>query len=77
MSKDENTYVGIILEEIRDQNKAVLEAVGGMQDKMRSLATKEEVENLAEDVKIIKAVITDASKQQQNHEVRISQLETV
>ncbi len=42
MNKD-NDYALILIEEVRDQNKAVLEAVGQLQNTVKSLATKDDL----------------------------------
>ena len=42
MSK-ENDYVAVLLENIRDQNKAVLESVVQIQDTVKTLAAKEDL----------------------------------
>ena len=76
MSKDEDNYIGVILEEIRDQNKAVLEAVGDMQSMVAKIPNMEEdLAELKSDVQVIKTVVTDISKRQNQHEVRITKLE--
>ena len=42
MSK-ENDYVAVLLEDIRDQNKAVLESVVQIQDTVKTLAAQEDL----------------------------------
>jgi hypothetical protein len=75
MSKDDN-YVAVMLEQIQDQNKTVLEAVGDMQKHVAKLPHIEEsIEELGQDMKVVKAAITDVSHQQSEHEHRISRLE--
>ena len=46
MSND-TEYTNLILEEIRGQNKVVIEAVGQMQEKIETLATQESLDRLA------------------------------
>ena len=76
MASDDN-YIGMLLEEIRDQNRAVLEAVGVMQQQVAKLPTiEEEIRELKADVKVIKAAVTDQSKQLDEHERRITRLES-
>lgn len=61
-----NNYTDIILEEIRDQNKAILEAVGGMQEQVAKIPRMEEkIDKLGQDLRVVKAAVTDT-----NHEVR-------
>lgn len=68
-----SNYIGVILEEIRDQNKAVLESVGQMQTQVARLPKiEEDVTELKQDTKIIKAAITDLSHQVVDHEHRIT-----
>jgi len=77
MANDDN-YVAVLLEEIRDQNKAVLEAVGDLQKNVSKIPVIEEtVDELKQDMKVVKAAVTDMSHQVQDHGVRISRLETV
>lgn len=61
MSQDDN-YTNILLEEIHGQNKAVIEAVGQMQDKMKTLATQESLDELDTKVTTIQRAITDTNK---------------
>ena len=74
MSKDEN-YIAVVLDQIRDQNDAVLEAVGQMQEQMNTLATKDELQIVADDVKTIKAVLTDTNKDVASLDRRLTLLE--
>lgn len=75
MSDKDDDYIGILLEDIRVQNKAVLEAVGDMRKELKRVPKREEFEELKQDVKIIKAGVTDLSHQVNDSEKRISQLE--
>ena len=76
MTKNEAQYFGVVLEEIRDQNKVVLEAVGDLQTTVRKLDHMEtDLKAIKSDIKAIKAAVTDTSKQVQNHERRITKLE--
>lgn len=74
MSKDDD-YVAIMLEEIRDQNKAVLEAVGQIQDKVKTLATKDGLDNVEVKVDTIQAVLTDTNKDLISLDSRVTTLE--
>ena len=69
-------YFGVMLEELRDQNKAVLEAVGDMQRAVAALpAMQHDIAELKADMKVVKAAITDVSRQLADHELRITRLE--
>lgn len=76
MSESDAKYFSMILEEIRDQNKVLLEAFSGMRDELNRLPKREEFDELKQDVKVIKATVTDLSGQVSNHETRITRLET-
>jgi hypothetical protein len=56
-----NNYFGILLDDIRDQNKAIIEAVGQMQDDVRTLATQAGLQEVADDAAIVKAAVTTTS----------------
>lgn len=76
MSNDDVKYFSILLEEIKSQNKAVLEAVGDMPKVVAKLGhIEEDVKELKQDMKIVKAAVTDLSHQVHDHEHRISRLE--
>lgn len=50
--------LGALLEEIKDQNKAVLEAVGEMKDNVTRIPDiHEDVAKLTQDVKTVKEVV--------------------
>lgn len=72
--KDEN-YVGVLLEEIRDQNKAVLEVVGQIKDEVKTLATKDALQAVADDVQTIKVVLTETNKDLAGLNRRVTLLE--
>ena len=63
MNNSDNNYIGVLLEQIRDQNKAVLEAVGDMRAELK------------QDVKVVRAATTDTSRQVHDLERRVSRLE--
>ncbi len=76
MSKSDSDYIDVLLEEIRDQNKAVLEVVGDMQTEVARIKSIEDnVEELKSDMKVVKAAVTDVSKQENEQNHRITRLE--
>jgi len=77
-STDDTDYIGVLLEEIRSQNKAVLEVVGDMQENVAKISGIEQsVNELKQDMKVVKAAVTDLSNQVSDHEHRIGRLEAV
>lgn len=74
---DDNNYFGVILEEIRDQNKRVLEVVGNMQKQVNKIpGVEEDLQEIKTDIKVIKAAVVDTSNQVHDHEHRLTKLET-
>lgn len=74
MSTDDS-YTNILLEEIRGQNRLVVEAVRDLPTKLEVVAIKQDLKLVADDVKTIKAVVTDISQAVNNHQQRLTQLE--
>jgi hypothetical protein len=75
MSKTDNkdiSYLAVLLEHTTGQNQAILEVVGDIQKKVSLLPTREELDELKDDVKVI---VTDTSRQVHDHEHRITRLE--
>lgn len=69
-------YTQILLEEIRDQNRALLEGQAsllGLPADVQIL--KDDVAELKSDVKVIKAVLRATNDDVKNHEKRITKLE--
>lgn len=76
MTISDDNYLGVLLEEIRDQNRAVLEAVGDMQKNVAKIpGIESDIHELKQDMKIVKAAVTDLSHQVNDHEHRITRLE--
>ena len=67
MSDSDANHFGVLLEQIVDQNKAVLEAVGDIQRKVADLPTRAEFDELKQDVRIIKAAVVDLSRDLAEH----------
>ncbi len=55
------------MERVIDQNKAVLEAVGDIRARVEDLPTRDEFNELKQDVKTIKAAVTDLSRDLDKH----------
>ena len=61
MSDADVNHLSVLMEQVVDQNKAVLEAVGDIRAKVEDLPTRDEFNELKRDVKTIKAAVTDLS----------------
>ncbi len=73
--KSGRDYTGIILEEIRDQLKVIIEAVVSLQEAVKTLAAQDSLNAVAEEVKTIKLALTETNKEMSLHDMRISKLE--
>lgn len=70
-------YTAIMLEEIREQNRAILKAVGNMQSSIRHIPPmRADIATLKQDVAVIKFVVRDVSNLVNGHELRIANLES-
>lgn len=67
MSDADVNHLSVLMEQVVDQNKAVLEAVGDIQRKVADLPTRTEFDELKRDVRIIKAVVVDVSRDLAEH----------
>lgn len=74
MSQDDS-YTVILLEEIRDQNKAVLESVGQTQDKIATLTTQESLDALDAKVTTIEKALTATNVDIADLDRRVTTLE--
>jgi predicted nucleic acid-binding Zn-ribbon protein len=76
MSTSDDNYTNVLLEQIRDQNNALLEAAADQATRDDITQLRDDVQELKADVKTIKAAVTDLSGQVGEHERRITHLET-
>ena len=76
MSDIDDNYLGVLLEEIRDQNKALLEAAATQATHDDINRIEDRLTSIEQDTKVIKAAATDQSKELTDHEHRITQLES-
>lgn len=76
MSKNDNNYTDVLLEEIRSQMQAVLEISTDTREKVLELSTvKEDIAELKADMRTVKHTITATNKELRLHDRRISKLE--
>jgi hypothetical protein len=68
MSDADVNHLSVLMEHVIDQNRAVLEAVGDMQQKVATLPTmQQDIAELKQDVRVIKAAVTDLSRDIEKH----------
>ena len=68
-------YSAALLEQIVDQNKAVLELVGGLPTRADFNRLEQRVDDVQQDVKVIRAAVTDQSAKLAELDTRVSALE--
>lgn len=67
--------MSFLLESIYDQNRAVLEVVGDMQQRIKLLATQESLDNLAKEVRVTRLAVTANRQDHLQLERRVDRLE--
>ena len=71
-------YTGVLLEDIKDQNQKILESLAPLPQMGKDITQlQEDVSELKTDMKAVKTLVKEHSGQLNNHESRISTLETV
>jgi polyhydroxyalkanoate synthesis regulator phasin len=76
MKKMDESYTQALLEEIRSQNKAVVEAMNDMKDKVDKIpGIDNRLKSVESDVKVIKAAVTMTDKELKSLERRVTHLE--
>ena len=69
-------YLAALMEEVRDQNKALLEGQKADHDNIAKIpGMTEDIKELKIDMKTVKLAVTETNKQVQNHEERITRIE--
>ena len=69
MSDADVNHLSVLMEQVVDQNKAVLEAVGDIRAKVEDLPTRDEFNELKRDVTTIKVAVTDLSSDLKKHKI--------
>ncbi len=75
MSDEAINHLNVLVEHVLDQNRAVLEAVSDIRTTVKNLPTRDEFEELKQDVQIIKAAVTATNHDLAVLEHRVSRLE--
>lgn len=75
MSRDDN-FTNVILEDINGKFDALMEITEIMHSELKTKASQESVDSLQSDLNIVKAAVTDLTTQVDEHESRITTLET-
>jgi len=68
-------YAIVLMEQMRDELRAVHEAVGGIQEQLAEVPKRDEFDELRRDVKATMSALRDVSGQVANHETRMTALE--
>lgn len=75
MDEANDNYTQILLEQIRDQNEALLEAAKNQATRDDVYRLEDQLTTIEQNVKVIKAAVTDQSKELKHHTARIGRLE--
>lgn len=76
MHDSSKNYTDILLEQIRDQNLALLEAAATQATHDDITLLNNKVDKLSDDVEVIRAAVKDQSGELKDLEGRVTQLET-
>lgn len=76
MSYMKDDHVAVLLGDISSQMRRMAEVLSTLATREQLQRVEEGVAELKTDLKIVKAVVTDQSSQLQDHETRITTLET-
>ena len=69
-----DNYTDILLEDINDKFERIVEAVGQLHDKVNQKSNQSDIDEIKADLKIVKAAVTDMSRQVNEHEERLHKL---
>lgn len=75
MTADDRLYMTTMFEQMLDKFEAISEMFHSMQEQIKTLATKAELQEVADDVKAIRYALTETNKDVADHERRITRLE--
>jgi septal ring factor EnvC (AmiA/AmiB activator) len=69
-------YLGVLFEKMLDQNKTILEVVGDMQQHITKIPQlQEDIHELKQDMRVVKAAVTDTNRELHELDKRVTQLE--
>jgi peptidoglycan hydrolase CwlO-like protein len=73
----DNNYTDVLLENIQDQNKAVLEAVADIRQKVEPISSmQEDISVLKHDMQAVKAAVTETNQDLGDLKQRVEHLES-
>ena len=73
---DDIKYIAHMFEQTLDQLKGINEGVTAIREELAQVPKRGELDELKEDVKVVKASVRSLSAQVHDHEMRIGRLET-
>lgn len=74
MSKDDS-YIGVLLEDINDKFDRVIEVVGALSDELKTKADKDDVQNIRDDIRMIKTAVAEHTHEIEALDTRVTRLE--
>lgn len=70
-----DNHTDLVLEDMNSKFDAVVELVSQIRDDVKTLAKQKDLEEVKQDVKVIRAAVIDLSSQVNDHEKRLTSLE--
>jgi len=70
-------YTDVLLEDMNAKFDILIEGFGQIRYEVKTLATQQSLDEVQADVRVIKAVVTDLSIHVNDHEVRLTGIETL
>jgi polyhydroxyalkanoate synthesis regulator phasin len=72
----DKNYTDVLLEDMNGKFDLLLDIMKGMQEEMRTFAKQADLKEVKQDVKVIKAAVTETNKDVHNLQVRVAHLES-
>lgn len=72
---DDKDYAIVLMEQMRDELRAVHEAVGGIQDQLADVPKRDEFDELRQEVRLIRAAVTATNEDVAGLKHRVDVLE--
>jgi hypothetical protein len=72
---DDKDYALVLMEQMRDELRAVHEAVGGIQEQLADVPKRDEFDELRQEVRLIRAAVTATNEDVAGLKQRVDALE--
>jgi len=72
----DKNYTDVLLEDINGKFDAVLDGISGIRERVDNLPARDEFNDVKDDIRTIKSAVKGTNKRLEDHEKRITKLET-